>query len=635
MITVSEKGEHTLVLSFRYNPILVALVKQIPDRKFNKIGKNWTIPNTRGCRKAMFQIVGDKITDGPDWLMEQIAKPPEGPDLVQDMKSQDYVMSCKAMFAEGLPPTIPSGLIRTQNPFTGEPQDLDEDQKKSLQAIGPCHAGAYFLDQGVGKTPVIIADMFWAYQKGRANRGIIITKNNVKSQICAGPGMCEDEATKFAPDAMNLNKLSTYAKSSAPKGYERWKRTFERKLGEGFDLLVVHHEALSDKRMVDYMIEFAKGGKTFLAIDESTKIKMIPVVTEKKGPENRSAWAIVIREQCVISRIMTGTPLIKRPLDAWTQLIILDRTFLPYGSYYAFKAEYAVMGGWEGKQVLAYKNIDVLKKIVDGVSFRCLKNLDVEKIELPPHTVTLPLDQMNIYKDMKKKMVAVVDKKGRAVNDEDIFTRKVAAEDVTVHSAPIVLAKMLRMQQIVSGFLPITEWDEEKKKEVIVGYTDLVQPHENVKLLAMMEIIRSVYKDRKLVVWSRFKRELDWIEKLLIQANIGAVRYDGSVKEQVRQQNIRSFREDSDIRVFFGTAAAAGTGTNLQSGSVMVHVSNTFATEDYVQSQDRIHRKGQKLDCYYHNIVAQGTVDSYVLGVIANNRELSDAVMGDTLSDIL
>ena len=76
---------------------------------------------------------------------------------------------------------------------------------------------------------------------------------------------------------------------------------------------------------------------------------------------------------------LTGTPVTQGPLDFFSQYKFLDPSIFG-NSYYAFRARYAVMGGYERKQVVGYNNLPELIRKAHSIAFRVTKE---EALDLP------------------------------------------------------------------------------------------------------------------------------------------------------------------------------------------------------------------------------------------------------------
>src|SRR5207248_334210 len=90
------------------------------------------------------------------------------------------------------------------------------------------------------------------------------------------------------------------------------------------------------------------------------------------------------------------------------------------------------------------------------------------------------------------------------------------------------------------------------------------------------------------------------------------VRIDGSVTRiEDRIEAIERFQNDPTVRLFVGNAAAAGAGITLTAAHHAIYESFSNQAAHYMQSVDRIHRRGQEHDVIYHVILARDTIEEH------------------------
>ena len=91
------------------------------------------------------------------------------------------------------------------------------------------------------------------------------------------------------------------------------------------------------------------------------------------------------------------------------------------------------------------------------------------------------------------------------------------------------------------------------------------------------------------------------------------------------------------VKHMVANQAAGGIGLDLWRASIANYLSNSFKTEDRIQSEDRCHRIGSEVhdSVSFNDLVVPGTVDVRILRVIRNNRNLSDAIMKGGMKEML
>ncbi len=177
-----------------------------------------------------------------------------------------------------------------------------------------------------------------------------------------------------------------------------------------------------------------------------------------------------------------------------------------------------------------------------------------------------------------------------------------------------MLTKVLRLSQLAGGHLP----DQE-------GHVKAVS---TAKLEALEDIVdTALAEDKKLVVMARFIPELDDIAEMLERKKISFAMVRGGVKD--RAEEIRSFQEDPECKVFIGQIAAAGLGITLTAASTMVFYSLDYSMSNFEQAKARIHRVSQKNNCQYIYLLARNTVDKKVLRALREKADLAKLLVDD------
>lgn len=152
-----------------------------------------------------------------------------------------------------------------------------------------------------------------------------------------------------------------------------------------------------------------------------------------------------------------------------------------------------------------------------------------------------------------------------------------------------------------------------------------------VKYAVLDELLEKlVFEKRKVIVWSFFTRSLD--EMMQRYSRFNPVRVDGSVALAKRKAAVQSFQEDPDKMVFLGNPAAAGAGITLHSSYDAVYISYSNQAAHYLQSLDRIHRRGQVSEnVNYYLLVCKGTIEETEIKRLRGKEVRQHDLLGDTI----
>ena len=581
MIEVLPLNSTELGIRFKYDPLLVERVKGLPQRRWDKDKRAWvfkpTIENIEFVRKWF-----------PTAVWDAKCETFEADALVR----KDQREATKIKKATG---ALDFDSL-AQVPFKMKPKN---HQKIALLLGRDMPAFAYFMDQGTGKTKVLIDDAAHNYRAGRINALLVIAPNSVKTNWLDPDGSDDDEITKHMPPDVDYNAACWV--SNPTKDQKKLYQGSRRAWGDVgcLHILIVNVEAIQFDRVEQELREFCLKHKVMIAVDESTRIK--------HRQAQRTKTAMKLRQFCPMARIATGTPVIKSPLNAFSQMKFLDPDIIGYSNYRSFENHFAVKGGYGGYQVLTYQNLDELQDCIDKVSYRVLKDdcLDLEPKVYQKRMVPLGGEQLRIYRELKENSIVEIES---MVKDGYI-------------EATIVLTKYLRLQQITSGFVPVL--DEAGQS---TGYSPFSE--RPPKIEEALNIIDEC--QGKVIVWCRFIPEIRMMANALHKSNIPFVEFHGAISEADRLDARRSFQTDGDSpKVFIGQIQTGGVGITLNKARTVIYLSNTFNTEDRVQSEDRAHRIGTEGSVTYIDLIAPGTVDQHIIRSLLEDKKLSDLIMRD------
>jgi SNF2 family DNA or RNA helicase len=450
-------------------------------------------------------------------------------------------------------------------------------QKTALELARGLSAFAYFMDMGTGKSKCLIDEMAELYACAKINRALIVAPAGVHYQW-----FDEQLPTHWPTELpMQCAFVGQGAKNKWPEFND----------DGAMIILCVNIDALTMRPMTNKLIKFVADGKTLVAIDESQKIK--------NSQATRTTRCFELGEPSLYRRIMTGTPMAKGPEDYYAQFKFLDLGIIAVRSFAGFKRQYCEIGGFGGNSVIGYRNTEQLHQLIAPYSYRIEKS---DCIDLPPKMyqrvpVELGVEQRSVYLELKHQLLTEL-------------------TDGTIIAAEQAVQRILRLQQVVQGFLPREDGSFEEY--------DLSN-----RLAALDDLIEGSHS--KVVVWCRFRHDINLIMDRY--QNI-AVRYDGAVGQADREVNKRQFLDkDSTARLFISNAQAGGAGLNLAGlCNTVIYFSNSFSSLDRWQSEDRTHRIGTQGTVTYYDIVARGTIDINILSNLRRKKDITDMSLNELRS---
>lgn len=357
----------------------------------------------------------------------------------------------------------------------------------------------------------------------------------------------------------------------------------------------------------DRMVEGVKGfAPDIIVIDESHRIK---------GHSSNTSKAIARLTRLAPRRLLlTGTVMPHSPLDVYAQWRFLDPevfgTRLADGTtkpwaFHRFRNEYAVMGGYLGKEVKGFRNLDDLQ---DRMALNSVVVRKSDALDLPPTSdarisVSLSPRERTAYAQMKEDLVARV-------------------EDGALTSAPNVLAQLMRLRQITSGILH----DDVTGEAIDLGSSKVraIASHVNDTLAG----------EDRVVVFCHFRDEIAKVAEAVAATGTLVETITGDTHPTERTAIRKRFgakevskRHDGRMVLVAQVRTLSLAVNELVTASHAVYGSLSERRDDYVQSRDRLDRIGQENPVTFWHAVAPGTVDDIILTAHRDRTDLEDAVL--------
>lgn len=455
--------------------------------------------------------------------------------------------------------------------YTGTPMS---HQKEWIEKAFTKPEFAFFWEMGLGKTYTLIHLASFREHAGLINTVVLFCPTPIKL-------VWEEEIPKWSPIDHQVHVYKN--RKQLEHFYRDWR--------PGLKWVIVGIEALSSGsafESIQWLLK-QKGVKAQCSIDESSRIKNYKAKRTKK--------AITIGQLCDYRTIMTGTPITQSMEDLFAQMGFLNSDIIGCKkSIVLFRNKYCVMGGFEGRKIIGYQNEeDLLGKISPYSSV--LKITDV--LDLPRKIyLTIPVDatptQLKAIDQLKKTFMA--------------------EDNGNVIETGTVLERLTRYQQILGGNFPHNIDDNTYETSPLSGG--------NPKLNALMELIEDKPVSTKVIIWARFRPEID-----AIMAELGdkAVAFHGGCSDEERKHAVESF-QNGDAQFFVSNQATGGMGLTLTAATWSIYYSNSFSYEDRVQSEARNWRKGQDRPVIYFDIVVNHPADQMIIYALEAKGDLASYV---------
>lgn len=462
-------------------------------------------------------------------------------------------------------------------------------QKKELKQNRNKRARALLWQMRSGKSKAVIDLLCYKYMKGEITGVVILAPN----------GVHENWVRRELPRHASVEYHSAFY-TAIKRKTKRHQAKMDALIQERSKLaiLTVNSESVWRDHAKQTILAFAKGhrGKLALIVDESH---------DYRTPSSKRSRAVrSLARHCALVRILTGTSVDNSPLHAWSQFEILSPGALGFKTFTQFKSRYAIYelartrSGRQFNRLVRYQNMDELRsKIGEWAS------------------VVLRRDCADMPEPDLRKSIFELTPKIRKVYDELI--KSYTLEEMMLDGG----ARMLKLQQIASG------WYFNEDKEVV----DIVPDKDNPRLLRLQQELEGI--NGKVIIWARFRPEIDKICKLLTRMGRKHVQYHGGIKSDQRNSAINSFMDDPKVTDFVGQPRAGGTGIDLSEAETIIWYSHMDLITRKQASERATKIGGERIELI--DFMADRTVDKMLLDGLDNNLTISEMLTGSGLKDHL
>ncbi|NRQ35477.1 DEAD/DEAH box helicase [Nonomuraea sp. NN258] len=147
------------------------------------------------------------------------------------------------------------------------------------------------------------------------------------------------------------------------------------------------------------------------------------------------------------------------------------------------------------------------------------------------------------------------------------------------------------------------------------------------KLELLDELVDTIVaEDGAVLIFTQYVAMARLLEKHLAARGVPTQLLHGGTPVPKREEMVQRF-QDGHAPVFLLSLKAAGTGLNLTRADHVIHYDRWWnpAVED--QATDRAYRIGQTRPVQVHRLIAEGTIEDRIAGMLAAKRSLAEAVL--------
>ena len=588
MINVIQNNDVYEII-FKYDPVLISHVKNVPGRKWLPDVKRWTIP---------VEHLGWFLNEVKGTVYEN-AVHVESTEHIDENATIDS--TAKA--------AIPDVDISDIHQYVKHGCKLYDHQIDFLKYAKSRNRKGFILadDMGLGKTMQVMNLAMYHKQVYNYKHCLIICCVN------SAKFSWQEDIEDHTNGLEHAYILGTRVKRDG---------TFKYNTGNPEkieDLITGHMYGDENASELPYFIITnieslrAKVGKHYALVDSiinminNNEISMIALDEVHKNMSPKSTQGKLILEikkktNDLVEWIpMTGTPIVNKPTDVYTPLKLIGGHNIK--SYWAWCQQFVIYGGYGDHEVMGYKNIPYLKDMLQNNMLRRLKKevLDLpDKIRYTEYVENTPVQQ-KLYLDIKQ---GLLNRRDDIINDMN------------------PLAEMLKLRQ-VNGSPELVD-------DSIVVDSKYLQ--KNAKLARFLELIDdAVERGHKVVVFSNWVAPLKTLYKF-VAAKYKTCCYTGTMSESDRQKHKRVFINNPDYKVMLGTIGALGTNHTLTVARTVIFYDEPWTPGDRTQAEDRVYRIGSTEPVYIYTLISKGTVDDVVHNILKDKEDISNYIVDGKLN---
>ena len=531
------------------------IARAIPNRRWSPKHKAWLAPALRLNAQYFREI------------LINVDHSPEAKAKIEEQES------AKPILRNGFPSWFK---------FKTEPWKFQRDRLNHLYGQ---RIGGLYMDPGTGKTKLWLDIVAALRAEGKIDQALVNCPYSVFRDW--KKGIEEHGALPMAVFEMDPKKQTQF---------DDWV-TFRH----DFKIMLVGTEAMSVGRAPDMVRRYLSVARTAWLLDEAHDYKSYKAA--------RSINVVQMAPLAEYRHVATGTEISHGPLDLFMQFEFLDPEIIGIGDFISFRNRYAVMGGFQDKQIVGYQKIDELMEIVAPYVVTA-KKTEVFP-DLPPKVyslreVKMAPEQEAMYKKFKKDVNIEVGDKTLSIDN--------------------ILERLLRLSEITSGYwsseIPCPpDWPANQEWKPQYERHELPDP----KLDEAIRIAES--NDLPTIIWTPYTYQLTRVVRVF-RDKFGpdsVVEMHGGVDREARGAGIDRFT-NGGARFFIANQQTGGVGINLQRAQIEIFLANSYRFTHRVQSEDRAWRAGQKNRVTIYDIICGKTWDERVLTNLQNKRDIADYV---------
>jgi SNF2 family DNA or RNA helicase len=309
--------------------------------------------------------------------------------------------------------------------------------------------------------------------------------------------------------------------------------------------------------------------------------------------------------------LLTATP-VQNDLRELYNLVTLLRPGA-VGTFVQFKREFMTSG-----DRLRPRNVEKLRELLTQVMIRSQRaqtHIKFPKRYVRTVAVQLSEDESQLYADVSDFVARTMEVGDDEVRQRWYFTLVVLQKEMGSSTA----AAAGTLRRLASKARPGLET---ARLQSLADRAEGIR--ESRKVQALVNLLSGL--GEKAIVFTQFRGTQELLARSLAAAGLECVLYHGEQDWAEKEEALEAFRGKVPFLV---STEAGGEGRNLQFCHHVVNYDLPWNPMRVEQRIGRVHRLGQTSDVFIHNLVAKGTIESYVIEILERKISLFELVVGE------
>lgn len=600
MISIIQNGE-VYEIRFSYNEAILDMVRQVPGRRWHHEAKFWAVPK-------------DKI----GFFLNQL----KDTSFYQQLKIQsDEDLKVNCSIDSTHKQAIPDIDISDIPLYVEHGSRLYEHQIDCMKySIGRKDKGNFngFLlsdEMGCGKTLEVINLALFKKNYENAKHCLIICCVNSAKYNWADDikkhtneeyeGYILGSRVQKRKGTVQLNGTGT----EKYKDLETGLMYSDEKLNKPLPyFLILNVEALrtTDNSKKRYERNIVTMKIVQMCLDRDISIIALDEIHKNVSPQSEQGKQILKIKQLTNNLVewipITGTPVVNKPTDVFLPMYLVGAH--NESSYWRWNQHFCIYGGYGGHNIIGYKNIPELKRLLEPNMLRRTKE---QVLDLPPKVHHIEYVENSKYQDRLYKTI-----QSNIRNNFD-----------EVYRSPDPLSQLVALREV-------NECPEVIDSEL--DPTDKSYLNNNAKIKRAVELILDIIENgEKVVVFSNWVAPLRSLYRQLKTKKINIACYTGTMSQNERESDKKKFISDPSCKVIIGTIGALGTSHTLTVANNVIFIDEPWNMATLEQAEDRCHRVTSTGTTNIFTLITRGTIDEKIHDILNRKGVMSNFIVDDKI----